>query len=409
MLARAPATRRLLLGVVVVALSVPAASRTARASGHSNPGETSSAASCRGARIFTEDGCVSASQARGKVLALVHDVVTANDLAATIVRVNLGARTLVTTALGHSMAGVAATPRMHWRIGSIAIAYLTTIALQLEDEGRLSLDDTLATWFPALPNADRITLRMLANSTSGYRDYVQGNPEFADLLLANPFRQWTQDELIAYALARPLACQPGECFTYSHANFIILGNVLATVTRQPVATLMRRRILRPLGMRNTHISDLPAIPPPALHAYSADRHVYEDSTFWSPSWTIGRGVIMTSNVHDVIAGAMAVGSGRLLSRRAARAQVAPDTVGLPGIAAAFYYGLGINVAPPWRFQNPVLNGYSGIMAYLPDRRLAIAIVATTGPESPLVESFSVVLFRRLAAYLAPEHALPPSG
>jgi hypothetical protein len=89
--------------------------------------------------------------------------------------------------------------------------------------------------------------------------------------------------------------------------------------------------------------------------------------------------------------------------------VAPDTVGLPGIAAAFYYGLGINVAPPWRFQNPVLNGYSGIMAYLPDRRLAIAIVATTGPESPLVESFSVVLFRRLAAYLAPEHALPPSG
>jgi hypothetical protein len=53
---------------------------------------------------------------------------------------------------------------------------------------------------------------------------------------------------------------------------------------------------------------------------------------------------------------------------------------LPGMSATFYHGLGINVAPPWRFQNPVLNGYSGIMAYLPDRRLSIAIVSTTGPS-----------------------------
>jgi hypothetical protein len=64
------------------------------------------------------------------------------------------------------------------------------------------------------------------------------------------------------------------------------------------------------------------------------------------------------------------------------------------------------VAPPWRFQNPQLNGYSGMMAYLPDKRLSIAIVATVGPGSP-EDSQSVVLFRRIAAYLAPEHPLPP--
>ena len=340
------------------------------------------------------------------MLALAQTLRTENDLAAVILRVDVGQRRLLRTGLGNSMDGVAATPRMHWRIGSVAIAYLTTIALQLEDEGKLSLGDRLSTWFPELPNADRITLRMLASSTSGYRDYVQNNPPFLDLLLSNPFRQWTEDELVGVALARPVACEPGTCFVYSHANFIILGQVLERVTGRTVATLMRRRILRPLGLRNTHISELPAIPAPALHAYSSDRTVYEDSTFWSPSWTIGRGVIQTSTVDDVIKSARAIGSGRLLSRRAAAEQVAPNTAGLPPLSPAFYYGLGVNVAPPWRFQNPLLNGYSGIMAYLPDKRLSIAIVSTVGPRSP-EDSQSVVLFRRIATYLAPEHPLPP--
>jgi D-alanyl-D-alanine carboxypeptidase len=349
---------------------------------------------------------VSVGRARRGVLALAQDLRVGNDLAAIILRVDVGRRTLLRTALGSSMAGVPATPRMHWRIGAIAITYLATIALQLQDERRLSLADRLSTWFPELPRAERITLRMLANNTTGYRDYAQDNPPFLKILLADPFREWTEDELVTTALARPFACEPGACFIYSHANFIILGHVLERVTGRPVGALMRRRILRPLGMHNTRISELPAIPSPALHAYTSDRNVYEDSTFWSPTWTIGRGVMMTSNVDDVIKSARAIGSGRLLSRRAAAAQVAPVTANLPGMSPALYYGLGVNVAPPWRFQNPVLNGYAGVMASLPDRRLSIAIIATAGPRSP-EGSASVVLFRRLAAYLAPEHPVPP--
>jgi D-alanyl-D-alanine carboxypeptidase len=296
---------------------------------------------------------------------------------------------------------------MHFRIGSMAIPYLTTLLLQLQDKGRLSIDDRLSKWFPELPNADRITLKMLANSTSGYADYVQRNPEFVDVLLANVFRQWTEDELLAYAFAQPAACEPGTCFNYSHANFIILGKVLRKVTGRSVARLMRRRILRPLGLRNTHISALPAIPRPALHAYSSDRGVYEDSTFWSPSWTIGRGVIMTSTVRDVVKAAAAIGTDRLLSRRAAAQQVAPFTVGLSGMTPAFYYGLGINVVPPWRFQNPFLNGYSGAMAYLPPKRISIAVASTKGEAGSRVDKgFSEVIFAQIGNYLAPEHPVP---
>ena len=95
---------------------------------------------------------------------------------------------------------------MHFRLGSMSIPFLTTVLLQLEEEGRLSLDDPLAKWLPSsgYPNADRVTPGMLARSTSGYPDWIQGNPTFVSALLADPFRTWTESELLGYAFAQPL-------------------------------------------------------------------------------------------------------------------------------------------------------------------------------------------------------------
>jgi D-alanyl-D-alanine carboxypeptidase len=248
----------------VLALAAPARARLdARQAAGGSTGPA-----CRGTQIIREGRCVGAGRAARHIVALARQTMVENDLKAVILQVDVGSRTLVSTGLGRSMAGAPATRRMHFRIGSMALPYLTSLLLQLQDKGRLSINDRLSKWFPDLPNADRITLKMLANSTSGYADYVQGNPEFNDALLANVFRQWAENELLAYAFARPPACEPGTCFNYSHANFVILGRVLRKVTGESVARLMRRRILRPLGLRNTHISARPAIPGPALHAYS---------------------------------------------------------------------------------------------------------------------------------------------
>src|SRR5262249_3049052 len=93
-----------------------------------------------------------------------------------------------------SMAGGPANRRMHFRIGSIAIPYVIDLLLQLQDKGRLSLDDPVSKWLPNLPNADRVTLRMLANSTSGYADWIQENPDFVKALFADVFRQWQTSE-----------------------------------------------------------------------------------------------------------------------------------------------------------------------------------------------------------------------
>ena len=111
------------------------------------------------------------AQAAG-VVALARHAMTTNNLKAVILRVMIDGRELVTEAMGESMTGVPATKDMHFRNGAVAISYISTVLLQLVDQGKVRLDDKLSKWSPGLPNSDRVSLRMLANMTAGYSDYV---------------------------------------------------------------------------------------------------------------------------------------------------------------------------------------------------------------------------------------------
>jgi hypothetical protein len=149
---------------------------------------------------------------------------------------------------------------------------------------------------------------------------------------------------------------------------------------------------------------LPFIPSPVLHAYSSERHVYEDSTFWSPSWGIGTGVLWTSNASDMITLFKALGTSRLVSRSSFRQMIAPLSNGLPGAPTPTAYGLGMVTIKGWLFQNPVINGYTGIAAYLPAQRIAIVIESTLGPNAT-VESVATRVFKALTDYLSPNNAI----
>src|SRR5215208_5517961 len=180
-----------------------------------------------------------------EVRAAAEKAMKDNHLKAVLVQVTQGGEEVATVALGESMTGVPATEDMHFRNGSVAFSYLGTVLLQLVDEGEVELDDTIDEWLPDLPVSDRITLRMLANSTSGYADYVPMD-SFIDALYKDPFRAWTPDGLIEMATDEPLLYEPSTNWSYSHVNFVILGEALAAITGKPVDELMRERIIEPL-------------------------------------------------------------------------------------------------------------------------------------------------------------------
>ncbi|MFG2751277.1 serine hydrolase domain-containing protein [Streptomyces xanthophaeus] len=350
----------------------------------------------------------------GKVLEIARKAQRELGLNAVVLRVDSDTEEVVTAALGTSMTGVPADPAMHFRSGSVGIAYMTTALLQLVDEGKAGLDDPVSRWLPDVPHASEITLRMLGASTSGLRDYVT-DPEFLAAYEAAPFRNWTPAEVIGISTSHPLLYEPGTNWSYSHANFQILGAALEKISGLPLDELLTARVMGPLGLDQTRNGATPEIPAPALHAFTSERGPYEESSYWNPSWTTAPGAVLTSDICDLARSARALGTGELLSPEAFRTQLDPGTVGLgtpedcpAGVCMkntqARHFGLGVIVVDGWILQNPSFSGYAALQAYLPELGLTIAVSTTKGPKSPEGNSAQTVA-ERISAALAPGHVL----
>jgi CubicO group peptidase (beta-lactamase class C family) len=370
----------------------------------------------------------SAGQQAAAIVAIAQKALADDHLNAVILDVTVNGRPLVKKALGTSMSGVPATTSMHFRNGAVAISYMSTLLLEYVDEHKISLDDPVAKWFPNLPDASEVTVKMLANMTSGYGDFVT-NPAFVAANYADPYRAWTWPELLSYGISRGMSFAPGTNWGYAHTNYVILGQILQKVGGKPLAVLLEQKVLRPLGLTNTVASQTPAMPNPVLHAFSSERRealgiapgtpFYEESTFWNPSWTLAPGSVETTDIADMAATAQGIGSGVLLSRASYRAQTAPNLLGfgskLPGCSCLpqtnFYnYGLGIVRSGSWLLQNPLFGGYGATEAYLPSKRIAIAVAVTFGPGAFDAQgnysNSSDPIFRAIGSYLAPRAAPP---
>ena len=399
----------------------------------SGTGAASAAAASGSAPTDTTGSVAAADPAlAAAVMAVVSQFKEQNHLQAVLVKVTRGDGTVVEQAVGESMTGVPATTDMHFRNGAVAISYMSTLLLILVDEGKVSLDDKVSTVLPDLPHADEVTFGQLAQMTSGYVDFEQ-TPELTAANYADPFKQWTPDELLAFAVGQPLYYTPGTNWNYAHTNYLLLGMALEKATGQEMSKLLSDKVLRPLGLTNTDNNLTPEIPSPALHAFSSERRAflkipagtsfYEESTFWDPSWTITHGAIQTTNIYDMEATAVGIGSGRLLTADSYKKMVSPDLRGKthkqPGCTTcdemtnAYTYGLGIVITGNWLLQNPMFGGYGAIEAYLPSQKIAIAAAVTFNPEAfddqGDYDNAADPLFRKIAAELAPEDAppLPP--
>lgn len=307
-------------------------------------------------------------------------------------------------ALGNSMTAVPATEDMHFRIGGVTETMLTTVLMRRVELNKLSLDSTVSLWFPDLPNANQVTLKMLANGTSGYPDYVY-NKKFIDIAINQPFKQWSDKELLDYAFQEEPLFQPGTDQHYSHTDYVILGSILSRESNKPLKELFHSFILNQLGMKKTEFNRTASIPSPVLHSFSHDRSVYEDATFWNPSWTSSSGA-MISTISDLGRWANAWMQGSLLTTESSQKLRAPDTVGKGKNKPDLYFAMGFGVVNHWLMQNPSFGGYSGVFAVLPEKNIVLIAFNTVGENYEGNTNLSVALWKLLAADLAPEYPLP---
>lgn len=148
-----------------------------------------------------------------------------------------------------------------------------------------------------------------------------------------------------------------------------------------------------------------AVPAPVLHSFSQDRGIYEDATFWDPSWTASSGS-MTSTIEDLGIWANTWMSGNLLTDNSTQQLRAPETVGKGKNTNELYFAMGFGVANHWLIQNPRFGGYSGVFAVLPEKQIVFIAFNTLKPTINDTNNLSAALWKELAADLAPEYPLP---
>lgn len=310
-----------------------------------------------------------------------------------------GQKEVLTMALGNSMTTVPATTHMHYRIGGISETFLSTLVMMLAEQGRVRLDDTIERWYPNLLSASQVTIRMLVANTSGYYDYARDKVWQQDLL-ANPFRNFTPDELIGYAVrGNQMKYAPGTSQEYSHTEYLILDQVLEKATGQSMKSLYEINILAPLGLKDTQLPVNEEIQAPVLHSYTEDRGVYEDATYWNPSWAGAYGGL-TSNLNDLGKWGHIFGSGKLVSAASFREMTAPTSVGKGWNRPDLYFAYGFLYANGWLVQNPDINGYSGGFAYHLATGVTLVIAATKRPR-PAIDPAAIHILREVIKYVTP--------
>jgi D-alanyl-D-alanine carboxypeptidase len=227
--------------------------------------------------------------------------------------------------------------------------------LQLEAEGKLSINDSVEKWLPGVVqghgnNGNHITIRNLLQHTSGLFDYIGDDAMLSTLIspegfYANRFNTYTLRQLVAVAMRHSPDFAPGSQWEYSNTNYIVAGMIIEAATHDSWSNQLRQRIFVPVGMtESSEPGTNPTLPFPFPRGYEifTAGGAYYDTTEDNMTWGSSAGSVI-STPGDVGKFFRALMQGRLLPP----AQLAEmkTTVAVPADYQAIWpgarYGLGI--------------------------------------------------------------------
>jgi D-alanyl-D-alanine carboxypeptidase len=204
-----------------------------------------------GSTLIAQAPSPSTADLRTKVDAAATEVLAKTGVPSASVGIVQNGRIVFTSAYGSARLTppMAAAPELHYAVGSISKQFTAACVLLLQEDGKLSLDDPIAKYFPGLTRAKDVTIRNILTHTSGYEDYA---PQ--DYTIPAWTKPTTAEQIVKEWATKPLDFEPGTQYQYSNTNFNIAGLIVEQVSGEPFWTFLTRRVLTPLGM--THTIDL---------------------------------------------------------------------------------------------------------------------------------------------------------
>lgn len=293
---------------------------------------------------------------------------------------------------------------LYLRIGSETKTFTVTALLELVDQGKVDLDDTIDQYVDGVPNGDRITLRQLAGMRSGLFNY-SADDDFFKALTSDPQRQFTPQELLDYSFKHPVLFPPGKEFFYCNTNLILLGLVVEKMSGQSLSDYIHDNVLEPTGLNHTVFPNGAEFPEPHAQGYTnqtASGNV-EGTADWNPSWGWAAGA-MVSQLQDLRVWARTVATGqlpdgdRLISPATQRQRLVTPPTPIPGAG----YGLGIFNVQGWIGHNGSLPGYESLTIYLPSAQATLVVMLNTDINYKNTEP-STLFGDAITKIISPDH------
>lgn len=277
-------------------------------------------------------------------------------------------------AFGDARVGTPATPAMRYAIGSVSKQFTAAAVLLLAEDGKLSLDDPVSRWFPALTRSGDVTLRHLLSMTSGYQDYWPQDYVFT--AMRGPT---TAPAIAATWAGKSLDFEPGAQWQYSNTNYVIAGAIVERTSGMPMMEFLQRRIFTPLGM---NVADFDAGP---LDPQDAGAWLRNGLGPLRPAPKEGRGWLFAAGqlamtAHDLATWDIAMMNRTAMSPTSYRKQ---QTATLLAAGTATGYGFGINVGMEDGRRRiahgGAVSGYTTTNVLYPDDRASITVFTNIYP------------------------------
>ncbi|MFD3315136.1 serine hydrolase domain-containing protein [Streptomyces sp. NPDC058694] len=303
-----------------------------------------------------------------------------------------------TAGVADKATGAAVRSGDRFRMASASKTFVATVVLQLVGEGRLSLDDTVEHWLPGVVSGNgndgsRITVRQLLQHTSGLFNYTADLPVLAsvDDYRAGRYTTWAPEQLVGIAMGHAPDFEPGAKWAYSNTNYILAGMIIQKVTGHSWEQQVTKRIIRPLGLRDTSAPTTDSrIPGRHLHGYSdfGKTGPTIDTTAFNPS-AAGAAGAMIGTTADLTRFYQALLGGKLLRpAQLAEMKTTVRAADLDPVWPGASYGLGLLKVPltcggSYYSHAGDFPGYTTRNGVSPDGRRAVVLHATGDGASDL--------------------------
>ncbi|GAB4006011.1 serine hydrolase domain-containing protein [Spirosoma migulaei] len=271
------------------------------------------------------------------------------------------------------------TMTTRYRIGSITKMFTAAMILQLVEEGKLKLTDTLDKFFPQIPNASKITIAHILAHRSGIHDSLLDR----NLRPSSKTNLLTKDELFSLIAKGTPDFEPDTKHSYSNSGYAILGLILEKLTGKPYEEALKERITSRIGLKDTYIAT------GNIDVNKNEALTYRHLGEWKqvpethPSILFGGGSII-STPNDLIKFIQALFDRKLISQESLN-QMKTIRDG---------DGLGME---PFTFAGKTFYGHTGggdnygaWLAYLPEEKLAVAYT-TNAKVYPVVNIMNGII------------------